>query len=100
MRMQIYAIRDFVAHESGPLFEAKNDEVALRQFDRLVKDSENRNDFELFCVGSYDHESDILLPQTYRPVVPTLGVENDPEEDVYGPDYSTRSEEELEEMRK
>ena len=50
MITNIYTIRDKVAEEVGPLFQAKNDAVAIRQFKQLVKDSENPEEYELFVL--------------------------------------------------
>lgn len=55
MKASIYVILDTVAEESGPLFEAKNDGVALRNFAKIVKDNEFGHEFKMFRVGWYDH---------------------------------------------
>ena len=56
MITNIYTIRDRLAEEVGPLFQAKNDFVAVRQFKQLVKDSENPQDYELLCLGWFDDQ--------------------------------------------
>lgn len=58
MIMQVYVIRDLLAESSGPIFEAVNDEVALRQFNKIVKDNDIGDDLELVFVGTFDHEKD------------------------------------------
>lgn len=58
MKMRIYAIRDKLAKETGPLFEAKNDDVAMRNFDQVVQKTGKSEEFLLIGFGSIDHESD------------------------------------------
>ena len=57
MITNIYTIRDKVAEEVGPLFQAKNDAVAIRQFKQLVKDSENPEEYELLCLGDFNDQT-------------------------------------------
>lgn len=73
MKTNIYVIRDKVAEESGPIFEAKNDSVAYRQYVSLIEKSDHQGDFDLLCVGDYDHEEDVL--QHFIPYVVQLNVE-------------------------
>ncbi len=58
MKMRIYTIYDKLAREGGPLFQAKNDQVAHRQFQTQLTNMPNIeiDDFELRCVGEYDNE--------------------------------------------
>lgn len=58
MKIGIYSIFDKVAAEFGPIFSAKNDEVASRMFrDTEVRDQiKNIEDFELHRAGWYDNE--------------------------------------------
>ncbi len=58
MKMRIYTIYDKLAREGGPLFQAKNDQVAHRQFQTQLNSMPNIEiaDFELRCVGEYDNE--------------------------------------------
>lgn len=51
--MNLYTVYDKVAEESGPLYEAKNDAVALRMVLKYLADNP---DYELFCVGEYNHD--------------------------------------------
>lgn len=60
MRNKLYVIYDGVAEESGPVFEAKNDGIALRNFERTVADSPYREDYSLVCVGSIEHNTSII----------------------------------------
>ena len=57
MITNIYTIRDKVAEEVGPLFQAKNDQVAIRQFKHLIKDSENPEEYELLCLGDFNDQT-------------------------------------------
>ena len=65
MKVNIYTIYDKVACESGPIFQSKNDTVALRCFMSLMKDtpSVNPTDYEVYCLGEFDTES-----RTFNPV--------------------------------
>ena len=57
MITNIYTIRDKVAEEVGPLFQAKNDAVAIRQFKQLIKDSENPEEYELLFLGDFNDQT-------------------------------------------
>ena len=54
--MYIYTIYDRVAQEAGPIFEAKNDAVALRSAEQLLERSE-RSDFAVYRLGQFDRET-------------------------------------------
>ena len=41
MIQRLYTIRDLVAEENGPIFTAKNDGVALRQFKEILTSIQN-----------------------------------------------------------
>lgn len=72
--MMLYVIYDKVACESGPIFEAKNDSVAFRDFTKVIqKDPINPADFELLRIGSIDHETNILSPEDPEPI--NLGID-------------------------
>lgn len=59
MRRELYVIRDLVACESGPIFEAKNHGVALRQYAQIINQNKgNPRDFCLLHVGQFNHETD------------------------------------------
>lgn len=60
--MRIYAVRDTLAEETGPIFEAKNDAVASRKFKMLVDGSKvNIAELRLYVFGEIDHETDSLM---------------------------------------
>lgn len=58
MKMFIYSIRDDKADEYGPIFEAKNDEVAKRNFKHMLTSQPiDPIEFAMYRVGYFDHES-------------------------------------------
>lgn len=63
MKTNLYTVLDLVANETGPVWSAKNDEVALRQFTNLLKGDHvtSPGDFHLYCIGEYDTESITLV---------------------------------------
>ena len=59
--MKVYSIYDKVGEESGNLFEAKNDAIALRIFSRLqFPEGEKIEDYDLYCVGYFDRDKVLL----------------------------------------
>jgi hypothetical protein len=70
MQMSLYAVFDKVAEESGPIFQAKNDLVALRNFQHLIQDQRlNPEDYQLFWLAYYDTEHmDFDTRQVQRPI--------------------------------
>lgn len=56
MKYGIYTIYDEAADEFGPVFTAKNDAVAKRQFQQVLKGVEYPAEFGLFQVGEFDSE--------------------------------------------
>ena len=65
MKVNIYTIYDKVACESGPIFQAKNDGVALRCFMSLMKDTPNVNptDYDVYCLGEFDTDTRSFVPE-------------------------------------
>lgn len=59
MVTKVYSIKDDVAQQFGPLFFAINNEVAKREFQRVIStvDQNIRNDYSLWCLGSFDEET-------------------------------------------
>lgn len=68
--MKIYAIYDRVAQESGPLFEAKNDLVAIRMTKEFFDKSPE--DYDLYCLADYYHEECKIVGSPKRIVKGTL----------------------------
>ena len=64
MKVNIYTIYDKVACEAGPIFQAKNDGVALRCFMSLIKDTPNivPSDYDVYCLGEFDTDSRSFVP--------------------------------------
>lgn len=58
MRMSLYVVRDTVLEQSWNIAEAKNDGVAVRNFQKLVHDQDFEEDFVLLHVGYFDHDKD------------------------------------------
>ena len=65
MKVNIYTIYDKVACESGPIFQAKNDTVALRCFMSLMKDTPNvvPSDYDVYCLGEFDTDTRSFVPE-------------------------------------
>lgn len=55
MRMGLYVVFDRLAEESGPIFEAKTDGVALRSFKKFTATGVS-SEFQLLKLGIIDHE--------------------------------------------
>ena len=60
-KVGLYSIYDKVAMESGPVFQAKNDDVAVRATCSLLSDVDKCDDFVLYRVGTFDAENHIIL---------------------------------------
>lgn len=54
MKSNLYVIRDKVAEECGPIFQAPNDGVAVRAYRNLTSDANPKEDYELLFVGTID----------------------------------------------
>ena len=59
----VYVIFDSVAQEAGPLFEAPNSGVAIRNFRNLMEKvpGYQRSDYRLYTVGTYDPKTMCLI---------------------------------------
>lgn len=69
--MNLYALFDPLAKESGPLWQAKNDQVAIRQAKSLLADMKLKvSDFELLCFGEYyaDENPHVIVYEEVRKV--------------------------------
>lgn len=64
--MRLYAIYDRAAEESGPLFEAKNDSVAIRSYSQLLDRvaPHDRDAYRLYCVGTCDRDTMLVVGVT------------------------------------
>jgi len=61
--INLYSIRDGLAEEFGPVYQAKNHGVASRNYRNLMKQNsiENGSEFKLFMVGQFDPETGGIL---------------------------------------
>lgn len=64
MKVNIYTIYDSVAKECGPIYQAKNHDVAVRAFKSLISDTPNVkvSDYDLYCLGEFDTEKCSFVP--------------------------------------
>ena len=56
MLYKLYSIYDKDAKEFGPLFNAKNDIVASRYVEEMIKEVNYVDSYALYCMGEYDTE--------------------------------------------
>ena len=59
MIYNLYAIYDKDAEEFGPLFNAKNDLIASRYVEEMIKDVKNVESYSVYRMGEYDTEHGI-----------------------------------------
>ena len=59
MIYNLYSIYDKDAQEYGPLFNAKNDIVASRYVEEMIKDVKYSDSYALYCMGVFDTENGI-----------------------------------------
>jgi len=80
MKYFLFTIRDKVAEHYGPLFQAVNSGVALRNFRQLMKDvpEYDRDAYELHVVGVFDDDNAEILYHKPEVVI----VEDDNHADV------------------
>lgn len=57
----VYSVEDTISEEYGPLFEAVNDRVAIRQFQNLLKKVQYPSDFNLHRVGYFGPSGQLEL---------------------------------------
>lgn len=58
MEFFLYCVYDSVACEAGPVWTAKNDGIAVRQYQHLLKsEGVNSGDYTLYCIGLYNSEN-------------------------------------------
>jgi len=80
-RYRLYVFFDDAAKEPSQIFEAKNDQVALRSYRNLLKnvDEITKPDYRLLCVGEIDKTTLELI--SYLEEIPTTGIQLVPMED-------------------
>lgn len=59
MKMNLYSIRDNVAEEFGPIFQAKNHAIAKRNFINLIDENKgmSKEDYQIVSMGTFDTET-------------------------------------------
>lgn len=60
MKMGVYVIYDRIAEEAGPLFTAKSDAVAIRNYRNSLKEVQ-ASEYRLYAIGEYDSEKVLLF---------------------------------------
>lgn len=69
MKYGIYTIYDRPAEVSGPVFQAKNDEVAIRMLaDLVMRTDVVAEDFVLYRIGTWDDETREMIAENNPPV--------------------------------
>lgn len=58
----IYTIKDKVAEECGPLFQAVNDAVAIRSTIKVLSQAVDPADYALLRIGAYNTETGSICP--------------------------------------
>nr|WAE43840.1 MAG: nonstructural protein [Microviridae sp.] len=76
MKQNLYVIYDCVAQESGQVFEARNDGVALRAYGQAMTNCSNPPDHTLLLVGNIEHDTGVI--DSFLPSPVSLNV-NTPE---------------------
>jgi hypothetical protein len=68
MIYRLYTVFDKVAEEAGPIFQAKNDGVALRNFGSILQSQGlNPEDYKLLYLADYDTEGKGFAPSDVPP---------------------------------
>lgn len=77
--MRVYTIYDGLVEESGPLYEAPNDQVANRMYRKLMEDTKVRpEEYRVLCLGTVDHTKSLITAFT-APVDVTIDVKAEAE---------------------
>ena len=77
MKVNIYTIYDSVAKECGPIYQAKNHDVAVLAFKSLISDTPNVNvsEYDVYCLGEFDTEKCSFVPLDVPFKVPVVNSE-------------------------
>jgi len=60
--MKMYVVLDRIAEDSGPIFEAKNDAVAHRNYRKMMESVDlPRSSFRLLSLGEFNHETQKIV---------------------------------------
>lgn len=72
MITRLYSVYDSVAEEYGPIFQAKNDDVALRNviqmFTEMNVSIASLESYHLYHVGDFDSELGTLVERSVNPI--------------------------------
>ena len=72
--MLLYTIYDRVAMEAGPVFECKNDEVAVRNYHQVIQQNVvSPGDFILYRIGEFITDPINLMPESHPVAIPVGG---------------------------
>lgn len=67
MIVKLYSIMDIVAKEFGPIFQAKNDNVASRSFKKTVENGVvNPDELRIYCLADFDTEAGMITDVNRR----------------------------------
>jgi len=61
---ELYVIKDIIADDFGPVFEAVNEGTALRSFKRVVAKSDYPQDFQLYRIAYVDTDM-VVVPELH-----------------------------------
>lgn len=79
MIKKVYVVRDDLRGYVGPLTQADNDAIAMRDFAVGIQSDNGvlgrrRGDFRLYCVGDFDLDSGVFAPSEPRLIVEGLSI--------------------------
>lgn len=77
MKVSFYSVRDVEAQEYGPVFQAKNDAVANRNFLTILKGTAVPSAFRLHRLGVFDTETGEMWPKNEEVVVVDMTVDQE-----------------------
>lgn len=76
MKVRLYCVYDKVAKEAGPMFQAKNEAVALRMYQRMaIEQHIDVADYDLMFLGLYDPENMVIQAIPAEVVIPNVNME-------------------------
>lgn len=68
MTVGMYWMYDLDAKQSGPIFEATNDAIAIRKAQQLNKDNPYADRTELWYLGTSDHDNAVIETEPMRKI--------------------------------
>lgn len=81
MKRNLYVIKDLVAEESGPIFEAVNDGIAHRRFKALMAEQTHEwfveSDYQLLQIGEINKITNLVTGIEPREVITKLSLLED-----------------------